>query len=85
MARTPLTSTSNPLRIAELPVGAAGGRIGITFAPGKHQPNGLTGAHRRDLGADLYAIAAWNAAPRLASWRESTEFSPAAGRSAPAL
>ena len=62
MARTPLTSTSNPLRIAELPVGSAGGRIGITFAPGKQQPNGLTGAHQRDLGADLDAIAAWNAA-----------------------
>lgn len=62
MARTPLTSTSNPLRIAEITVGSAGGQIGITFAPGKHQPNGLTGAHRRDLGADLDAVAAWNAA-----------------------
>lgn len=59
---TPLTSTSNPLRIAEIAVGSSGGRIGITFAPGKQQPDGLTGAHRRDLGADLDAIAAWNAA-----------------------
>ncbi len=62
MARTHLTSTSNPLRIAEIAVGTAGGRIGITFAPGKQQPDGQTGAHRRDLGADLDAIAAWNAA-----------------------
>ncbi len=62
MARTLLTSTNNPLRIAELPVGSVGGRIGITFAPGKQQPGGLTGAHRRDLGADLDVIAAWNAA-----------------------
>ena len=62
MARTPLTSTSNPLRIAEVAVGPVGGRIGITFAPGKQQPDGLTAAHRRDLGADLDAIAAWNAA-----------------------
>ncbi len=62
MARTPLTSTSNPLRIAEIAVGLSGGRIGITFAPGKQQPGGQTGAHRRDLGADLDAIAAWNAA-----------------------
>ena len=62
MARTPLTSTSNPLRIAEIAVGSAGGRIGITFALGKQQPGGLTGAHRRDLGADLDVIAAWNAA-----------------------
>ena len=67
MARTPairtaLTSTSNPLRIAEIMVGTAGGRIGITFAPGKQQPDGLTAAHRRDLDADLEIIAAWNAA-----------------------
>ena len=67
MARTTqtstlMTSTSNPLHVAELPVGTAGGRIGITFAPGKQQPDGLTAAHRRDLGADLDVIAAWNAA-----------------------
>ena len=62
MTRKPLTISSNPLRIAELPVGTAGGRIGITFAPGKQQQDGLTAAHRRDLGADLDAIAAWNAA-----------------------
>ncbi len=60
MARTPLNSSSNPLRIAEIAVGSAGGRIGITFAPGKQQPGGLAGAHRRDLEADLDAIAAWN-------------------------
>ena len=67
MARTPptrtaLTSTSNPLRIAEITVGTAGGRIGITFAPGKQQPDGLAAAHQRDLTADLDVIAAWNAA-----------------------
>ena len=67
MARTPptrtaLTSTSNPLRIAEITAGTADGRIGITFAPGKQQPDGLTAAHQRDLGADLDVIAAWNAA-----------------------
>ncbi len=62
MARMPLTSNNNPLRIAEIAVGSAGGRIGITFAPGKQQPGGLTGAHLRDLKADLDVIAAWNAA-----------------------
>ena len=69
MARTPPThtfltsaSTSNPLGIAEIAMGAASGRIGITFAPDKQQPGGLTGAHRRDLGADFDVIAAWNAA-----------------------
>ena len=55
-----LTSADNPLRIAELPVG--GGTIGITFAPGKQQPDGLTGRHARDLSADLDSVAAWNAA-----------------------
>src|SRR4051812_45878799 len=62
MTSIPLTSTNNVLRIAELPAGAGGGVIGITFAPGKTQANGLVGAHRRDLGADLDQIAAWNAA-----------------------
>ncbi len=56
----PATSTGNPLRIAELPLG--GGVVGITFAPGKQQPDGLTGRHARDLDADLDAVAAWNAA-----------------------
>lgn len=54
------TSADNPLRIAELPVGD--GLIGITFAPGKQQADGLTGWHARDLAADLDQIAAWNAA-----------------------
>ena len=55
------TSRTNPLRIAEVPFGTAGGLIGITFAPGKQQ-DGMTAEHRRDLEADLDVIAAWNAA-----------------------
>src|SRR4051812_40839992 len=62
MSRTPFTSTNNPLRIAEIAVGSAGGMIGVTFAPGKCQPNALSGSHQRDLGADLDLIVAWNAA-----------------------
>src|SRR4051812_4206741 len=62
MARATITSTDNPLRIAEIAVGTAGGLIGVTFAPGKVQPGALTGSHSRDLGADLDVIAAWNAA-----------------------
>ena len=62
MARTTQISISSPLRIAEIAVGAAGGMVGITFAPGKQQPDGQTAAHRRDLAADLDTIAAWNAA-----------------------
>jgi ADP-ribosyl-[dinitrogen reductase] hydrolase len=57
-----LTSVNNPLRIAELPAGPGGGRIGVTLAPGKHQMGGMAGSHWRDLGIDLDVIAAWNAA-----------------------
>jgi ADP-ribosyl-[dinitrogen reductase] hydrolase len=62
MPRTAATSASNPLRIAEVVAGPDGGVIGITLAPGKYQPDALSGSHRRDLAADLDVIAAWNAA-----------------------
>ena len=57
---TTLSSADNPLRIAELPVGP--GTIGVTFLPGKRQPDGMTARHKRDLKADLDVVAAWNAA-----------------------
>lgn len=50
------------LRIAEIEVGRHGGRLGITIAPGKRQPHGFSGPHERDLGVDLDAVAAWDAA-----------------------
>jgi ADP-ribosyl-[dinitrogen reductase] hydrolase len=56
------TSTKAPLRIAEVQPAGTDGMIGITFAPGKKQPDGATGPHDRDLSADLDVIAAWNAA-----------------------
>ena len=59
---TPQTSDTNPLRIATVPFGRAGGLLGLTFAPGKQQGDGATAWHRRDLGTDLDTIAAWNAA-----------------------
>ena len=59
---TPQTSITNPLRIDAVPFGSNGGLIGLTIAPGKQQRDGLSAAHRRDLGADLDAVAAWNAA-----------------------
>ena len=62
MPRQILTSTNNPLLIAEVPMRTGGGMIGITFAPGKKQPGSISGHHDRDLGADLDRIAAWNAA-----------------------
>jgi ADP-ribosyl-[dinitrogen reductase] hydrolase len=55
-------SHTHPLRIAEIATGPDRGKIGITFAPGKKQPAGMSGAWDRDLAADLDSIAAWNAA-----------------------
>ncbi|MDT3467314.1 MULTISPECIES: cyclin-dependent kinase inhibitor 3 family protein [Stenotrophomonas maltophilia group] len=55
------TSISHPLKIATLPVGANGGGIGVTFAPGKHQDVAMTGSWARDLDVDLASIAEWGA------------------------
>lgn len=55
------TSITHPLRIDTLELATVPGRIGITFCPGKHQPEAWTGAWRRDLDLDLTAIKAWNA------------------------
>ena len=54
--------TAAAIRIAELPAGALGGLVGVTFAPGKQQMGGLTGRHERDLAADLDAVVAWSTA-----------------------
>ncbi len=51
------TSTTDPIRIAEIEVGPGRGRIGVTFAPGKND----RGDWARDLDTDLDAIAAWGA------------------------
>jgi ADP-ribosyl-[dinitrogen reductase] hydrolase len=37
------TSKTHPLQIAELPLGDGQGRIGLTFCPGKRQPQAMTG------------------------------------------
>lgn len=55
------TSLSHPLHIASLPVGARGGRIGVTFAPGKKQAVAMTGSWNRDLDLDLRTIRGWGA------------------------
>ena len=55
------TSITHPLLIAEVQAKAGQGRIGITFCPGKHQPDAMTGGWRRNLGIDLDAIRDWGA------------------------
>jgi protein-tyrosine phosphatase len=57
---SPKTSQTHPLQIARLDL-ARGGRIGVTFAPGKHDAGSMSGPWARDLGADLDAIVAWPA------------------------
>lgn len=56
------TSITHPLQIAEVQPYAGAGKIGITFCPGKVQPGAMSGSWDRDLGLDLDAVAAWNAA-----------------------
>jgi ADP-ribosyl-[dinitrogen reductase] hydrolase len=53
------TSQSHPLQIATLAVG--GGRLGLTFCPGKYQPDAVSGAWARCLHADLDVVLAWGA------------------------
>ena len=53
------TSQTHPLRIDEVEVGA--GRLGLTFCPGKKQPDALTGSWSRDLAADLDVVRGWGA------------------------
>ncbi len=56
------TSISHPLQIAEVSAGAGLGIVGLTFCPGKKDPNGMTGAWNRDLDLDLDSIRDWGAA-----------------------
>ena len=56
------TSQSHPIQIAAVRPTPAHGRIGITFCPGKKDPNGGTGAWHRDLDVDVDEIRKWGAA-----------------------
>lgn len=59
-ARETRTSISHPLQIGTISL-ANGGRIGITFCPGKKQEQSVTGSWNRDMETDLAAITAWGA------------------------
>lgn len=49
------TSESHPLRVAEIDLGE-GQKLGLSFCPGKTQPNAMSGTWKRDLEADLLRI-----------------------------
>lgn len=52
------TSLRYPLRIDSVPMGDRGGAVGMSQAPGRHQP---AGNWARDLDIDLQAIVNWGA------------------------
>ena len=56
------TSATHPLQIAVVSAGPGLGRIGLTFCPGKYDPDAMTGYWERDLELDLDAICDWGAA-----------------------
>jgi protein-tyrosine phosphatase len=58
--KTVHTSKSDPLRVDWLPKRVLGlkGRVGMTSAPGKCNEDGVHGAHRRSMKADLDVLVA---------------------------
>ena len=56
------TSMSYPIRIDSVAIGSAGGRIGLTFCPGKKQTDAQSGVWDRSLEDDMKAIKAFGAA-----------------------
>lgn len=59
--RTVRTSLTHPLRIATIPAGENGGRVGITFCPGKKGPSVYGMPWDRDVTVDVEAIREWGA------------------------
>ena len=83
----PRTSLTHPMLIATLAL-PTGGRIGLTFCPGKCDDHAMTGSWSRDLDIDLRAIVDWGAST-LVTLIETHEFQylrvPNLGSSAQAL
>src|SRR5690554_4805601 len=71
-ARKLSTSENDPLRIGALDA-PGGGRIGVTFCPGKKDPNGLSAIWDRNLALDLDVVQDWGAAA-VVSMMETHEF-----------
>jgi hypothetical protein len=56
------TSLTHPIKIAAISAGPLLGRVGITFCPGKFDPQAMGGSCDRDLSLNLDAIQVWGAA-----------------------
>ncbi len=65
----PKTSRSHPIRIDSVTV-PGGGRIGMTFCPGKKQVHSISGPWDRDLETDLRVIVDWGAKVLVTSLEE---------------
>ncbi len=59
--RTVRTSVMHPLQIGTIRLTEKGGRIGITFCPGKKGPSVFGVPWDRDLTVDVQAIRSWGA------------------------
>lgn len=59
--KPPRTSLTHPLQIGTLPLGDAGGAVGLTFCPGKQGDSIYGAAWARDLAIDVKAIHEWGA------------------------
>lgn len=71
------TSASDPIQVAWLPVdlGSRGGRLGLTFAPGKHAPSTLGRPWARSLATDLHRLREGHGVDVLVSLVEDDELS----------
>ncbi len=71
------TSATDPIAVAWLPIdlGSRGGRLGLTFAPGKHAPSTLGRPWARDLEADLHRLREGHGVDVLVSLVEDAELS----------
>ena len=66
------TSETHPIEVGWLP-DLWPGRVGLTFAPGKHQPGGSSGAWVRDLELDLKRLRTVHGAQHLVCLLEDHE------------
>lgn len=55
------TSETDPIRVAEVKIRSDLGLVGVTFAPGKRDPAGISAVWDRSLGQDLDVIRDWGA------------------------
>ena len=67
------TSASHPIRVDWLATPWMG-KVGLTFAPGKKQPNAATGSWDRDLSADLARLRSEFGADHLVCLLQDHEF-----------